>query len=83
MDIVNYVPIEFAKDMFNLNVISEDSLDIITKMEELGLGPNKIAIIMSKLLMNDISDSNKYSIFKNSLKEILLERLYHQIHFVG
>ena len=80
---MNYVPIEFAKDMFNFNVISKDSLDIITKIEEIGLTPYKISIIMSKLLMKDISDPNKYSIFKKSLKEIFLERLYDEINYVG
>ena len=83
LDILKYMPTEFAKDMFRFNVISKDSYDIITKMEEIGLGPHDITITMSKLLMKDISDPKKYSIFKNSLKEISLERLYHQIDFVG
>ena len=78
-----HMPNEFAKDMFHFNVISKDSYDIIIKSEEMGLGPFDITFIMSKLLMKDISDPKKYSIFKHSLKEISLERLYHQIDFVG
>ena len=82
-DVINYTPIEFAKDMFHLNVISEDNYIIITKMEQLGLGPYEITALTSQLLMKDISDPKKYSIFKHSLKNVSLERLYHKIDFVG
>ena len=77
-----YSPIGFAKSMYNLNVTRQESYDTMTKLE--GILPVDQASIMVRLLMEDVSNPIRYSLFKESLKQIKsLERLRYQIELVG
>ena len=74
---------DFATTMYRLNVISKDTYETMRKVDII-LSSNQKPTIISKLLMEDISNPKRFHIFKKNLKEIdSLQTLYHQINFVG
>ena len=77
-----FQPIEFARTMYDLNVISKDIYETMIKLRT--LDRLRTAFVLSKLLMEVINNPKGYGIFKESLKKKnSLKQLYHLIHFVG
>ena len=75
-------PIEFARTMYDLNVISKDMYETMTKISI--LERPEPASFLSKLLMESINNPKGYQIFKESLKKKnSLNIVYNQINFVG
>ena len=75
------LPIHFFKAMYRLNALSEDIYETMTKLEEMGLYDD---LIILQLFMEDIKEPNRYIRFKEGLKKInSLQRLHHQIDFIG
>ena len=80
--------IKFARSMYELNVINKDIYETMTKIlivldHNHNYRKHK-AHVLSKLLMEVISNPKGYNIFKESLKNInSLKPLYNQIKFVG
>ena len=80
--IFNDTPIEFAKSMYRLNIISNESYNTLIKLNL--LKHSHKANILTNLLMEDISDPKTYGIFKNNLKNThSYKKLYHQIDYIG
>ena len=78
----NDTPIEFAKSMYRLNIISNESYNNLIKLNL--LKHSHKANILTNLLMEDISDPKTYRIFKNNLKNMhSYKKLYHQIDYIG
>ena len=80
--------IEFARSMYEFNVINKDIYETMTKLcialDHTPDSYNYAADVLSKLLMEVISNPKGYNIFKESLKKNnSLKKLYHQINFVG
>ena len=75
--------IEFARSMYELNVINKDLYETMTILY-IVLHRHMAARILSKLMMEVINNPKGYNIFKESLKKKdSLKKLYHQINFVG
>ena len=68
--------------MYNHNVIRKESYVTMTKLE--GVSSDDKASIMVRLLMEDVSNPIRYSLFKESLIKIKsLQILRYQIDLVG
>ena len=77
--------IEFARSMYEFNVINKDIYETMTKLGVV-LNRRQTARVLSELLMEVINNPKGYNIFKESLKKknsLTLKRLYHQINCVG
>ena len=86
--IVTSGTLEFAKSMYEFNVINKDIYETMTKLcIALDYDPdhhNYAAYVLSKLLMEVINNPKGYNIFKESLKKKnSLKILYLQINLLG
>ena len=73
---------DFVQSMYNLSAISEDTYDIMRKLEN--TKPHIQQCIFSKLLLDDIRNPIRYMNFKEGLKKInSYENLYYKILFLG
>ena len=74
--------VEFTRSMYDLNVISKDICQTMTKIRI--LESRERAFVLSKLLMEGINNPKGYKIFKESLrKKNSLKKVYNQMNFVG
>ena len=75
--------IEFARSMYEFNVINKDMYETMTKLC-IVLDDEVSARVLSELLMEVINNPKGYNIFKESLrKKNSLKKFYHQINFIG
>ena len=80
-EVMTHIPIEFARTLYHLNILSKENYNTMTKMQALA---NQSVYMLTKLLMEDISNPEKYDIFKTHLRmRDSLERLHQQIYLVG
>ena len=80
--------IEFARSMYEFNVINKDTYETMTEVCKV-LGDTQdphyyAALVLTNVLMEVIKYPTGYNIFKESLKKKnSLKTLYHQIILVG
>ena len=81
MYIYSYSTTTFAKYMYYFKVIRKESYDTMTKL--VGVSSDDKAYIMVRLLMEDVTNPIRYSLFKESLIKLSARRLWYQIELVG
>ena len=80
-EVMTHIPIQFARTLYHLNVLSKENYNAMTKVQGL---PIQNVYMLTKLLMEDISNPEKYDIFKTHLRTTYsLKRLHQQIYLVG